>query len=221
MSAETIDLYKPDMEKLEQEDFPFTLVIEHRRSLREYGERPITDRELGEFLYRTARVKHVINNDVQDLSSRACPGGGAVYELELYMCISSCEGIAPGLFHYCPRGHRLSRISDFNEHVKDLLRGAVRSTGQQADPQVLLIIAARFQRLSWKYESMAYNVILKNVGILYQTMYLVATAMDLAPCALGGGNSDLFAKAAGLDYYTETSVGEFLLGSKRKGSVAG
>ena len=31
---------------------------------------------------------------------------------------------------------------------------------------------------------------------------------------IGGGNSDLFAKAAGTDYYAETSVGEFLLGSR-------
>lgn len=60
-------------------------------------------------------------------------------------------------------------------------------------------------------------MILKNVGVLYQTMYLVATAMDLAPCALGGGDSDLFARATALDYYAETSVGEFLLGSKRTG----
>jgi oxazoline/thiazoline dehydrogenase len=42
-------------------------------------------------------------------------------------------------------------------------------------------------------------------------MYLVATAMNLAPCGLGGGDSDLFAAAAGLDYYVETSVGEFML----------
>ena len=59
---------------------------------------------------------------------------------------------------------------------------------------------------------MAYSVILKNVGALYQTMYLVATAMGLAPCGLGGGHSDLFAAAAGLDYLAETSVGEFILG---------
>jgi hypothetical protein len=39
-------------------------------------------------------------------------------------------------------------------------------------------------------------------------------AMGLAPCALGGGDSDLFARAAGTDYYAETSVGEFLLGSR-------
>jgi hypothetical protein len=45
-------------------------------------------------------------------------------------------------------------------------------------------------------------------------MYLVATAMNLAPCAIGAGNSDLFAAAVGTDYYAETSVGEFILGSR-------
>jgi hypothetical protein len=44
-------------------------------------------------------------------------------------------------------------------------------------------------------------------------MYLVATAMGLAPCALGGGDSDLFAQASGLDYLAESAVGEFILGS--------
>ena len=56
--------------------------------------------------------------------------------------------------------------------------------------------------------------ILKHVGVLYQTMYLVATSMGLAPCGLGGGNADAFAAAAGTSYYEESSVGGFLLGSK-------
>jgi hypothetical protein len=47
-------------------------------------------------------------------------------------------------------------------------------------------------------------------------MYLTATAMGLAPCAIGGGDSDLFAKAAATNYCAETSVGEFLLGSRRR-----
>jgi len=215
--AETIELYKPDMAKLEQEDYPFSLVLEHRRSIREYAKSPITDRQLGEFLYRTARLKESINSNVQELSARPYPGGGAIYELELYLTVNACQGIPSGLYHYCPKNHLLCRISDPNENTEALLKDAVYSTGQEGQPQVLVTIAARFQRLSWKYESMAYNVILKNVGVLYQTMYLVATAMDLAPCALGGGDSDLFARAAGLDYYAETSVGEFLLGSKRTG----
>lgn len=214
-AEETIDLHRPDMNALVLEDFPFTLVLEERRSIREYGERPITDRQLGEFLYRSARVKELQRIEFQELSRRPYPGGGAIYELELYVSISSCEKISPGLYHYCPKNHRLEKICGPTETVDALLKDAVRSTGLDEKPQILITITARFQRLSWKYESMAYSALLKNVGVLYQTMYLVATAMDLAPCALGGGDSDLFARAAGLDYYAETSVGEFLLGSKR------
>jgi SagB-type dehydrogenase family enzyme len=215
MSEEGIDLVKPDMERLAERDHPFTLVLEERKSIREYAATPITDRQLGEFLYRTARVKELIRNEFQDLSRRPYPGGGAIYELELYLAIHACENIPPGLYRYCPIRHRLERLCGRTENTDELLRGAMYSTGQDGMPQVLVIIAARFQRLSWKYQSITYNVMLKNVGVLYQTMYLVATAMDLAPYALGVGDSDLFARAAGLDYYAETSVGEFILGSKR------
>jgi SagB-type dehydrogenase family enzyme len=98
--------------------------------------------------------------------------------------------------------------------VTGLLEDAWLANRERNYPQVLIIISARFQRIAWTYESIAHTTLLKNVGALFQTMYLVATAMNLAPCALGNGNSDLFAAAAGTDYYAETSVGEFILGSK-------
>src|SRR5581483_3348773 len=102
--------------------------------------------------------------------------------------------------------------------VAALLRDAAESTATPEDTlQVLLILAARFPRVAWKYESIAYALTLKHVGVAFQTMYLAATAMGLGPCAVGGGDADLFARAAGTDYYAETSVGEFLLGSQRHG----
>jgi SagB-type dehydrogenase family enzyme len=98
--------------------------------------------------------------------------------------------------------------------VAQLVRHAGIAAGIAGETvQVLLIFAARFQRVAWKYETLAYALILKDIGVLMQSMYLAATAMGLAPCAVGLGNSDLFAQAAGVDYYAETSVGEFLLGS--------
>ena len=60
---------------------------------------------------------------------------------------------------------------------------------------------------------MAYALVLKNVGVLYQTMYLTASAMGLAACGIGGGHSDLFGSAASLNYFAESSVGEFAIGS--------
>ena len=148
-------------------------------------------------------------------TSRPYPAGGSLYELELYAIIQACTGLAPGLYHYDPSGHRLIRLCGRTAEVAALCRDAAASTGAPEDTvQVLLILAARFARVAWKYESIAYALTLKHVGVLYQTMYLAATAMGLAPCAIGGGDADLFARAAGTDYYAETSVGEFLLGSR-------
>jgi SagB-type dehydrogenase family enzyme len=122
--------------------------------------------------------------------------------------------LTSGLYHYSPDRHELSKITGRTSEVEVLLDRAYYAADEQAPPQGLIILAARFQRVSWKYDAMVYAVVLKDVGVLYQTMYLVATAMGLAPCALGGGDSDAFVAAAGTDYYAETSVGEFLLGSK-------
>jgi len=85
-------------------------------------------------------------------------------------------------------------------------------------PQVLLVIAARFDRLMWKYAEIAYAGILKDAGCLLQTLYLAATATGLAPCAVGGGDSELFARLAHTNYYEETSVAEFIVGSRPEGA---
>jgi SagB-type dehydrogenase family enzyme len=222
-ATESLPLDRPDLDRLQDCDPPFARVQEGRKSIRHYGERPITARQLGEFLYRVGRVKECDEFDVQTphgplrmgFAFRPYPGGGALHELELYVAVNVCDGIAPGLYHYDPLQHRLERLSERTAEVEHLLRDAEWSSAIPAGKlQLLLILAARFRRVAWKYASMAYALVLKDVGVFYQTMYLAATAMNLAPCAIGCGDADLFARAAGTDYYAETSVGEFLLGSK-------
>jgi SagB-type dehydrogenase family enzyme len=207
---ETVDLFRPDLERLLRDDPPFTRVLESRRSRKRPGERPVTVRELGELLFRSSRVRKVIPAAMHEVSDRVYPGGGAIYELEIYPVVRSCEGLSPGLYRYDPGGHRLERLSGMSPEARELLESAGRTASVEA-PEVLLVLAARFQRVTWKYRSMAYAGILKDVGVLYQTIYLVATAMGLAACALGGGDSDLFARAAGTRYTAETSVGELML----------
>ncbi|AFZ16787.1 SagB family peptide dehydrogenase [Allocoleopsis franciscana] len=215
MSKDTIDLYKPDISNLENTDYPLTFILERRKSLRNYSENePITDKQLGEFLYRSARIKQIIKTENEEMSRRPYVNGGAAYEFELYILANTCQNIPTGFYHYCPQDHQLCKISGKNQYVAALLEDAWLANRDRSFPQVLIIISARFQRIAWTYESIAHTTLLKNVGALFQTMYLVATAMNLAPCALGNGNSDLFAAAAGTDYYAETSVGEFILGSK-------
>jgi SagB-type dehydrogenase family enzyme len=224
-AAEFVELDRPDLERLSREDRPYAQVQEARRSIRAYDAEPITAGQLGEFLYRVARVKEYWEEEADTphgpvpmvFAARPYPGGGALYELEVYAAVNACRGLAPGLYRYEPLHHRLERLSERSADVDQLLWDAARAAGVERERlQVLLIVAARFPRVAWKYASMAYALTLKNVGVLYQTMYLAATAMGLAPCALGCGNADRFARAAGTDYYAETSVGEFLLGRKSR-----
>jgi SagB-type dehydrogenase family enzyme len=229
-AGEACELYRPDLERLRREDPPLAEIVERRRSHRDYGDRAITARQLGEFLYRVARLKEFREVEVatpggpvrMTFASRPYPSGGALYELEFYLAINACDGLAPGLYHYDAMHHRLGRLCPRTGEVGRLLADGAGSAGLPVDRvQVLLILSARFQRLAWKYASIAYALILKHVGVVYQSMYLAATAMGLAPCALGGGDSDLFARAAGTDYHAETSVGEFLLGSRNTSANEG
>src|SRR4029079_12562303 len=113
---------------------------------------------------------------------RPYPGGGACYELEIYLAVQACDGLEPGLYHYDPLEHALSTIAGMSPAVATLIDAARFSSGNPGGAvHTLVVLAPRFQRIYWKYESLAYALILKDVGALYQTMYLVATAMGLAP----------------------------------------
>jgi len=195
-----------------------TAVVEDRRSVRAYGDRPITLGQLGELLYRTARVRSVgqpprSGSTQYQVSDRPYPSGGAIYDLEVYAAVHQCDGLDAGLYHYDPARHDLVRLTTLDTRVELLLQDAEAAADLPCPPQVLLILASRFQRASWKYSTSAYALVLKNAGVLIHSLYLVATAMGLAPCALGNGDSELFAQAAGLDPLAESSVAELLIGS--------
>jgi SagB-type dehydrogenase family enzyme len=160
------------------------------------------------------RHREYIATENYERVDRPYPSAGGCHELELYPIVGSCDGITPGSYHYVTDKHQLERMCGLSPDAVALITQARKATGMEADPQILIIVSARFRRVSWKYESIAYSLILKHVGILYQTMYLVATAMDLAPCALGGGDSIAFSRLANTDPYDEGSVGEFIIGSK-------
>jgi SagB-type dehydrogenase family enzyme len=210
-----VDLFLPDLETLRRDDPPLTAVVEERRSERVHDDdHPITVQQLGELLYRCARNRDCSTTDGVEYLDRPHPSGGAAYELELYPVVRRVAGLEQGMYHYDPHDHRLALVRQPSPEVGKLLATATRSTFQRQPPQVLIVIAARFGRLMWAYEQIPYSLVLKHVGVLYQTMYLVATSMGLAACALGGGDAMAFNEATGLDYATESSVGEFLLGSR-------
>ncbi|WP_329518680.1 SagB/ThcOx family dehydrogenase [Spirillospora sp. NBC_01491] len=210
-----IDLHRPDLEALRSRDPALTAVVEDRRSIRANDDdAPITARQLGEFLYRCARVRETPGPDGSPQLSKPYPAGGSVYELELYPVVRRASGLAPGVYHYDGHDHALRLVRGPGRGMERLLATARHGTFERLNPQVLIVVTARFGRLMWTYEQMPYSLILKHVGVLYQSMYLAATAMGLAPCGLGGGDSETFNEVTGSGFTAESAVGEFMLGSR-------
>jgi SagB-type dehydrogenase family enzyme len=231
LAGPAIPLHRPSWDDLTGADPTLGVVMEGRRSMREYGSKPVTAIELGDLLYRTARVRSLITSADAGpappgagqsaprpgepdprLSDRPYPGGGASYELEMYVTVNQCQGLESAIYHYDPLGHQLELVNSDRAMVGQLLAVASQAAVIEAPPPVLITMTARFRRLTWKYESMAYAVALIDVGVLIQSMYLVCTAMNLAPCALGSVHVDAAARAFGTDWRIEPSVGQFMLG---------
>lgn len=210
-----IALDRPDLDRLRTQDPPLFRVMEDRACRRDLH--PLTAHQLGEFLYRTMRVRQL--SPAADgpadypVTARPYPSAGAMYELTTYLAIHACPGISAGLYRYDPVHHGLDLVAPAGPNVDRLLRDGGAAAAMESIPPVLIILAADFRRLSWKYEGIAYALTLKNLGVLYQSMQLVATAMGLGSCPLGAGDADLFARVAGTSPTQESSVGEMLLGS--------
>jgi SagB-type dehydrogenase family enzyme len=198
---------------------PVARLLRERHSTRSFDDqRPITLSELSRLLDSTARVVARSRSRVDDggpvvqYAARPYPAAGAAYELELYLAVHKCDGLARGFYHYDAGGHALVPIDARTQELEALLMGAKFAMGAPAAPQILITIAARFGRVSWKYSSVAYALILKDVGVLTQTLYVMATEMGLGGCAIGLTNIDLFAKMTGIEFHVEGSVGQFAIG---------
>ena len=203
------------------DDPPLSTVIAARRSVREHHhDRAISLATLAEFLHRVQAVTPLGESHGQELGSRPYPCGGAICELEVYPIVWQCGDLEPGAYHYDSLGHRLERLAGDIPAVRRMLDYAAAAAMTGCRPQVLLVITSRVERLLWKYEGIGYSLTLKHTGVLTELMYLVATAMGLAPCALGAGDGAAFVEATGIDPTAEPAVAEFILGIPAPGGTS-
>jgi SagB-type dehydrogenase family enzyme len=200
---------------------PLATLLRQRHSTRDFDDRhPMTLAELARLLDLTARVQAKWQSRLElgetiaevDYAARPYPSGGSAYELELYLTVAHCTGLDRGFYHYDADRHALNAIPVRSQAIDAMLASAEFAMDTAAAPQILITLAARFDRISWKYSAIAYALVLKHVGVLTQTLYLMATEMGLGGCAIGTSNIDLFAQMTGIEFHIEGPVGQFAIG---------
>jgi len=199
-------------------DSALAAMLRRRRSERVFDDaRPITLAEVARFLDGAARIvsRHRVSEgegEGMEVAARPYPSGGASYELELYLAVDKCAGLARGFYHYDADRHALVAIGATERQLGAIIDDGQFAMGAPTRPQIMITMSARFGRVSWKYSGFAYSLVLKHVGVVMQTLYLMATEMELGACAIGVGDIDLFSRMTGLPFHVEGAVGQMAIG---------
>ena len=205
-------LSKP--QEIDQHKLTLKEVLEKRKTIRIYSNKRMSADDLSYFLYHSARIKNIFHSKEGTLTERPYPSGGARYPLEIYVANNRIIDIQKGVHYYDPLKHRLILLNKNNRYQRKFNRFLldVQHPLMDRKPDVIFIITAVFARAMWKYEKLGMSLILSDLGCLYQTMYLLATEMKLAPCPIGKTEEDLVKNWLNLNWFEESHVGTFMLG---------
>ena len=133
---------------------------------------------------------------------KTSPSGGGLHPIEAFVLVQRAEGLQAGLYHYQCQVHALEPIA-----VLDAAAAAAAAkemvAGQPwvADAPVLVLLAARFARNTWKYphHAKAWKVVQLDAGHLSQTLLLSATELGLGAFVTAAINDGCAERLFGLD----------------------
>jgi SagB-type dehydrogenase family enzyme len=197
---------------------PFPAVLEASRASRRFGTGPVDLPALGDLLYRTARIRSLVGSPdpaaAEATSDRPYLSSTGTYALELYLAVRHCVGVAQGVYHYDPLEHRLHPLRADAEDLAELHEAVRVEANLDGPAAAVLVITARFRRLSRVYAGPPYALVLKDAGMLTQALALACTALDLAFCGLWSVNIESTARVLGTDWRTEPVVGGLVIGPR-------
>jgi len=192
-------------------------ILDQRRSSRSWPEISISFDTFSLFFWLSARNRLCLREEIEaSRVSRPYPSGGGAYTLDIYSVLAqnAVESLAGGLYKYLPGQHALETITTNAADVLPFLHAAGKSAGT-IPPPIALVMTSHYSRQSRVYENLAFSLVLKEVGCLFQTFYLVGGYLGLSTCALGGGApTGLLARICNTDELEYPIVGEFMLGPR-------
>jgi SagB-type dehydrogenase family enzyme len=187
--------------------------IADRRSQRTFSGEAVTRRELA----RLMRYSYGITQP--RLGYRAVASGGALYPLELYAVVRKVEGLEPGVYHYDPPCHRLDVVAR-GDFLPSLSRCLWLDDVDAEGAALVLVITAFFVRTTIKYRERGYRMILMEAGEVAQNLSLLATAMGLVTCTLGGFLDNELSSLLGADGFAEAALLPMIVGRGTVGAAS-
>lgn len=158
-----------------QGDLSLEETLAGRRSIREFGESPLSLDELSQLLWAAQGV-------TADSGGRTAPSAGGLYPLEVYVVT------AKGTHHYVPDGHYLETLNDADLRMELMRAGLDQSA--IGDAAAVFVIAGVVSRTEAKYGDRAERYMILEAGHAAQNLLLQTVALGLGAVPIGAFRDD-------------------------------
>jgi len=170
-------------------------IIEQRKSLRRYSDKPLTRDELSYLLWCTQGVKRA---EAGLHTFRTVPSAGARHAFETFILANRVENLEPLLYQYLALDNKLA-IASHDNRMADKISFACFGQDMIKNSAATFIWAVDIKRMTWRYGERGYRYIFLDAGHVCQNLYLAAEAINCGVCAVAAFDDDLLNETLGID----------------------
>jgi SagB-type dehydrogenase family enzyme len=164
---------------------------------------PLTLETLACLLFFSAGVTRTKRYAHAEVHFRAAASTGALYQTEVYVVAGGVDGLAPGVYHFCPGDFRFRRLRDGD--FRGALAAAAADEGVARRPATL-VLTAIYWRNTWKYQARGFRHLFWDSGTMLANVLAAGDALGLAPRILAGFVDDEVNALLGLDADREAAL---------------
>ena len=151
--------------------------IYKRRSIRYFKQGNLNLKQISQLLWATQGITD------KSRDFRSVPSAGATFPLEIYLFVGDVEGVKPGIYKYNPFFHSIVCLIEGDKR-KELCFAALNQDSIKK-AQVVIVIAAVFERTTKVYGNRGVMYVHMEAGHCGQNIYLQAEALGLGTVAIG------------------------------------
>jgi SagB-type dehydrogenase family enzyme len=167
------------------EDSALMQLLKRRSSCRQYASRVMPLQTVSTLLagmYGVSRITTL--QDGTPVPLRPTPSAGGVFPLEIYVLTQDVEDLPDGIHHYAVLTHSLETMRRTSLQDEQQSFAPVEPFIRNAN--LIVLIAAIFERTQSRYGPRGYRFILLEAGHAAQNLCLLATERGLGSLCMGG-----------------------------------
>jgi SagB-type dehydrogenase family enzyme len=200
----------PPSSSMDPNPVSFLRLVEERRSVRSYGERPLELRELAYLLWCTQGVKDVVADAA---TFRTVPSAGARHALDTYVVVRNVADLEPGLYWYRALRHQLAMVRGPVDPVAAATEACLGQSIVAACSVTFFWVAVPY-RMTWRYGQRGYRYLHLDAGHVCQNLYLAAESIGCGCCGIAAFDDEKAAALLGVDEESEFVIYAATVGPK-------